>query len=116
MSGLKGVVERFMDSFNRLDHEQILSCLTDDVEWVLPGMFTLVGKVAFDGEIENPAFEGKPLIKVSRMVEERNVVVAEGTVRTKKKGEGYMDVAFCDVFEFEGELVRKLTSYLVPLG
>jgi hypothetical protein len=38
----------------------ILSCLTDDVVWVLHGDKTLAGKAAFDAEIENEAFEGSP--------------------------------------------------------
>jgi ketosteroid isomerase-like protein len=35
----KKSVERYMDGFRRGDREQILSCLTDDVEWQLPGVF-----------------------------------------------------------------------------
>lgn len=29
MTGNKKTIERFMDGFNKSDHEQILSCLTD---------------------------------------------------------------------------------------
>jgi hypothetical protein len=41
-----------MDGFRKSDHEQILSCLTDDIEWEMPGAFHLIGKDAFDKEIE----------------------------------------------------------------
>ena len=44
MSENKKVVEKYMDGFNKSDHKQILSCLTDDVEWILPGVFHLKGK------------------------------------------------------------------------
>ena len=37
MSENKKVVEKYMEGFNKSDHEMILSCLTDDVEWILPG-------------------------------------------------------------------------------
>ncbi|MGH8435156.1 MAG: hypothetical protein ACRERX_11890, partial [Pseudomonas sp.] len=47
------------------DHAQILSCLTDDVEWEMPGAFHLVGKDAFDNEIENDAFVGSPTITIT---------------------------------------------------
>jgi len=31
-------VEKYIDDlFNNSDHDQILSCLTDDVEWPMPG-------------------------------------------------------------------------------
>ena len=57
----------------------ILSCLTDDVAWDLPGFRHLTGKQAFDGEIENPEFEGSPQLHVDRQVEEDDVVVAIGS-------------------------------------
>ena len=115
MSENKKVVERYMDGFNKSDHMQILSCLTDDVEWILPGAFHLKGKDAFDKEIENPAFEGKPVIVITRMKEENNIVIAEGTVRAKKKGAEYMNLVFCDVFEMRNGLINKLTSYLMEV-
>jgi len=115
MSENKKVVERYMDGFNRSDHEQILSCLTNDVEWVLPGSFHLTGKKEFDKEIENPAFEGKPVIVVSKMIEENNIVVAEGTVRAKKKDAEFINLAFCDVFEMKDNLIKRLISYLMEV-
>jgi ketosteroid isomerase-like protein len=115
MSENKKVVERYMDGFNKSDHEQILSCLTDDVEWILPGVFHPNGKEEFDKEIENPAFEGRPSIVVTRMVEENNIVIAEGTVRAKKKDAEYINLVFCDVFEMRDGLIKSLTSYLMEI-
>ena len=62
MTGNKRTVNEYMDGFRRSDHEQILSCLTDDVEWEIPGAFHVRGKEAFDKEIENEAFVGRPNI------------------------------------------------------
>jgi ketosteroid isomerase-like protein len=111
----KKTVEKYMDGFKQSDHEVILSCLTDDVEWSMPGAFHLVGKGAFDKEIENDAFVGSPAITITRMVEENDVVVAEGTVRVKKKDGGFLNAVFCDVFAMEKEKIKRLTSYLVEL-
>jgi hypothetical protein len=83
MTQSKKIVEKYMNGFNKSDHKQILSCLTDDVEWILPGVFHLHGKDEFDKEIENPAFKGKPEIVVIRMTEENNIVIAEGGQRKK---------------------------------
>jgi ketosteroid isomerase-like protein len=58
-----------MDAFTRTDHAEVLSCLTDDVEWLIPGAFHITGKDAFDKEIENDAFVGSPAISVTRMTE-----------------------------------------------
>jgi uncharacterized protein len=113
MSKNKKIVEKYMDGFNKSDHEMILSCLTADVEWILPGVFHLHGKDEFDKEIENPAFEGKPVINVKRTIEENNIVITEGTVLAKKKGAEYINLVFCDVFEMKDGLIKKLTSYLM---
>ena len=37
MSQNKKTVQTFMDAFNISDHAALLSCLTDDIEWVIPG-------------------------------------------------------------------------------
>jgi len=108
-------VERYMEAFRRSDHEAVLACLTDDVEWVIPGAFHGIGKEAFDREIENDAFQGKPVIELTRSVEENDVVVSEGSVQSRLRGGAPFRAVFCDVFEMRGGLIRKLTSYVVPL-
>ena len=112
----KATVQKYMDAFNRLDHAEILSCLTDDVEWVLPGAYHHYGKEAFDREIENENFTGHPLITVTRLTEENDVVIAEGAVRAQRKDGEYIDLAYCDVFEMRDSRIRKLTSYLMQLS
>ncbi len=112
MSENKKIVDKYMDGFIKLDHEQILSCLTEDVEWELPGIFHIIGKEYFDKEIENDAFIGKPLITIIRMIEDNNIVVAEGKVSAEKREGGYFKAVFCDVFDMENSKIRRLTSYL----
>jgi len=116
MTENKTTVEIYLDGFNRSNHEQILSCLTEDVEWELPGAFHLVGKAAFDKEIESDAFVGSPTITITRMVEENDVVIAEGAVRVKKKEGGFLNAVFCDVFIMKHAKIKRLTSYLVEVN
>lgn len=115
MSQNKETVKLYMDAFTRSDRQEILSCLTDDVEWLIPGAFHVKGKAAFDKEIENDAFMGSPTINVNRMTEERDVVVAEGTVRCARREGGLLNAVFCDVFVMENAKIRHLTSYLMEL-
>ena len=115
MTENKKIVERYLDGFRKSDHEQILSCLTEDVEWEMPGAFHLVGKPAFDKEIENDAFVGRPTITTSRMVEENDVVVVEGHVRAKRKDGGVLNAVFCDVFAMSNARIRRLTTYLAEV-
>jgi ketosteroid isomerase-like protein len=115
MTENKMTVEKYMDGFNKSDHEQILLCLTDDVEWELPGVHHVVGKEAFDKEIENAAFVGNPIVVVNRMIEDDDVVVAEGTVRVEPSSGGFLNLVFCDVFEMKLAKIRRLVSYLMEV-
>jgi ketosteroid isomerase-like protein len=110
------VVEKYMEGFRKNDHALILSCLTDDVEWEIPGATRLSGKAAFDKEIENENFVGSPNITITRLIEEKDVVVAEGSVRTEKKGGGFLNLKFCDVFEMRAGKIKRLISYVVPVA
>jgi ketosteroid isomerase-like protein len=112
MTENKRIVGKYMDGFRRSDHAQILSCLTDDIEWEIPGAVHLIGKDAFDKEIENEAFVGSPTITVTRITEENDVVVAEGSVRTQKKDGDVLSLRFCDVFVLQAGKIKHLTSYL----
>ena len=109
----KQTVHKYMEAFTKSDHAAILSCLTEDVEWVIPGAFHRTGKAAFDKEIENEAFVGSPTIKVTRLVEENDIVVAEGSVRSARKDGGVLKAVFCDVFEMQDAKIKRLTSYLM---
>jgi ketosteroid isomerase-like protein len=111
MTENKKTVEKYIEGFREGNHEKILSCLTVDVTWYMPGFIDSKGKEAFDKEIENDYFEGKPTIEITRMVEENDVVVAEGSVQCQIKAGGILDALFCDVFEMEGGKIKKLTTY-----
>jgi ketosteroid isomerase-like protein len=115
MSQNKATVQNYMAAFGKSDHAAILACLTDDVEWVIPGYVHLHGKAAFDKEIENDAFVGRPTIKLTRLTEENQVVVAEGSVKSARKAGGELNAVFCDVCEMDGGKIKKLTSYLMEL-
>jgi uncharacterized protein len=115
MSRNKNTVQRYIDGFNKSDHAQILSCLTDDIEWLMPDTFYWRGKAAFDKEIENDAFAGSPIVTITRMIEENDVVVAEGTVRVAWRNGGFLDAVFCDAFEMENGKIKRLTTYQVNL-
>jgi len=108
----KKTIERYIDGFNKSNHAQILSCLTEDVEWIMPGLFHHVGKEAFDKEIENEAFTGRPVVLVTRMTEENDVVTVEGTVQVQKKEGDILQLIFCDVFEMQKGKIKKLIGFI----
>ena len=115
MSENTRVVERYMEAFGLGEHAEVLACLADDVEWEVPGTFHLSGKAAFDKEMDNPAFTGTPHITIARVIADGDVVVTEGSVRTRTSQNEDLELRFCDVFELRDGLIRKLTSYLMPV-
>lgn len=113
MTENKKIIEQYLDGYRKSDHGQILSCLTEDVEWDMPGVFHLKGKAAFEKEIEkNSIYVGNPLVTISRMVEENDVVVAEGAVRVPKRDGDVLSAVFCDLFAMKDARIQRLTTYL----
>jgi len=113
MSENKRTVEMYMEGFRNTDRGTILSCVTDDVQWEIPGMFQIQGRDAFDLHIVDPGFAGNPIIEVTRLTEENDVVIAEGTVIARREDGSPLPLAFCDVFEMRDAKIRRLISYLV---
>lgn len=114
MSENKKIVEKYMEGFRENDHEKILSCLTEDIVWEMAGIYRHVGKEEFAKEINNENFVGAPTIQILRIVEEDNIVIAEGAVQAMMKNGNRLDAVFCDVFLMESARIKQLTSYLMP--
>ena len=108
-------VELYLEGFRQTNRAQILSCLTDDVEWIIPGMFQTTGKDDFSSHIVDEGFSGQPIITVSRLIEEGDVVVAEGSVQAARTDGTTMNLVFCDVFDMRNAKIRRLISYLMVM-
>jgi uncharacterized protein len=109
------IVETYFEGFRQQDHAMILQLLTEDVTWYLAGHATLEGKDAFDAEISNPAFEGKPTLRIDRLVDGDDTLVAIGEGEALFAGGEPFRFAYVDAFVFEGDLIRRVESYVVPL-
>ena len=49
------------------------------------------------------------------MIEEDDVVIAEGVVPCKKRQGCFLNAVFCDVFCIQNAKVKRLTTYQVEL-
>ena len=94
MTETKSMGEQDMDGFRKSDHELSLSCLTDDRAWEMPGALPLISKEAFAKAIEHDAFVGSSTRTITRMTEENEVVVAEGSMRTQRKASRLLSAVF----------------------
>jgi ketosteroid isomerase-like protein len=112
MTPRKQVIERWAECFAHQDWKSMVGLFTDDVErWEVGADHRTHGKVEFEKEVLPGPDVVRLGIQVDRTVEEGNVVVAEGLAHSFKKDRSTIDVQFCDVFEFEGEKVRRITAY-----
>ena len=115
MSPNKQTVETYLDGFRKNDHAQILSCLTDDIEWTVFGAFHLSGKDAYDAAIEGPGFEGPPTLDVVRMVEEDDVVMAELTGTVRRDNGNVMRMSMAEVFLMRGGKIAERRAWVIEL-
>jgi ketosteroid isomerase-like protein len=112
MTPRKRVIERWAECFAHQDWAGMLGLFTDDIErWEVAADKRTHGKVEFEKEVLPGPDVVRLGIQLDRTVEEGNVVVAEGLAHIFKKDGETFDVQYCDIFEFEGEKVRRITAY-----
>jgi len=115
MSQNKRTVETYLDGFRKNDHAQILSCLTDDIEWTVFGAFHLTGKQAYDNAIEGSGFAGPPRLEVVRVVEEGDVVMAELTGSATRDTGEVMRMSMAEVFVMRSGKIAERRAWVIEL-
>jgi ketosteroid isomerase-like protein len=109
-------VNIYLDGFRKNDHKQILSCLTDDIEWTVFGAFHLTGKQAYDKAIDGaPEFIDPPELEVVRMVEQGDVVMAELTGTVKRAAGGEMRMSMAEVFVMRNGKIAERRAWVIVL-
>jgi ketosteroid isomerase-like protein len=109
-------VNTYLDGFRKNDHEQILSCLTDDIKWTVFGAFQLTGKAAYDQAIDGaPEFIDPPELEVVRMVEQGDVVMAELTGTAKRAAGGEMRMSMAEVFVMRQGRIAERSAWVIVL-
>jgi ketosteroid isomerase-like protein len=109
-------VNTYLDGFRANDHERILSCLTDDIEWTVFGAFHLTGKDAYDKAIDGaPEFVDPPELEVVRMVEQGDVVMAELVGRARRAAGGELRMSMAEVFVMRDGKIAERRAWVIPL-
>ncbi|MFI0481952.1 nuclear transport factor 2 family protein [Actinomadura sp. 9N215] len=109
-------VKTYVDGFRKNDHEQILSCLTDDIVWTVFGAFRLTGKDAYDKAIDGaPEFIDPPELEIVRMVEQDDVVMAEMTGTARRAAGGAMRMSMAEVFVMRDGKIAERRAWVVEL-
>ena len=109
-------VNAYLDGFRKNDHEQILSCLTDDIEWTVFGGFHLTGKDPYDKAIDGaPEFVDPPELEVVCMVEQGDVVMAELSGTAKRAAGGEMRMSMAEVFVMRDGRIAERRAWVIVL-
>ena len=116
MSPNTDTVNRYLDGFRKDDHNQILSCLTDDIQWTVFGAFHLTGKDAYDKAIDGaPNFIDPPELSVVRLVEQGDTVMAELTGVVRRAAGGEMRLSMAEVFVMRDGRIAERRAWVIPL-
>jgi ketosteroid isomerase-like protein len=110
----KEVIRKLNKGFEQDEVDAILSCVSDDVHWYVPGAFTAHGKEEFRQQIHNENFVGTPTITIKNEVAEGDYVAVEGSVTSRFKDGNMFNAYFHNTYRLENEKVKEMTSYLVP--
>ena len=109
-------VNTYLDGFRKNDHEQILSCLTNDIEWTVFGAFRLTGKEAYDKAIDGaPEFIDPPELEVVRIVEESDVVMAGLSGTAKQAAGAEMRMSMAEVFVMRDGRIAERRAWVIEL-
>lgn len=109
-------VNTYLDGFRKNDHAQILSCLTEDIQWIVFGAFHLTGKEAYDKAIDGaPNFIDPPALDVVRMIEQGDVVMAELTGTAKRAAGGEMRMSMAEVFVMREGKIAERRAWVIAL-
>jgi ketosteroid isomerase-like protein len=112
MTQRKRVIEQWAECFGHQDWKGMLGLFTDDVErWEVGSPKRTHGKVEFENEVLPGPDVVRLEMKVDKLIEEGDIVVAEGLAQVFKRDGSTINVQFCDIFEFLGEKVRRITAY-----
>ncbi|WEK38340.1 MAG: nuclear transport factor 2 family protein [Candidatus Pseudobacter hemicellulosilyticus] len=108
----KQIIRQIIALFDNNDTEGLINIVTDDFEWIMVGDMTVKGKeelkkmFAASGDME--------MLSATKdhLVVEGNTGVCDGIVTMKENGEE-KERHYCDIYELQGEKLKKMTTYIV---
>ncbi len=110
VSPKKKLIETYLTT---TDKSKLGPLLADDVEWVEWGDGVPASGVITRGKeahIKNYG-DNKLRNEIHRMIEEDNVVIAEGLVHVTKKDGGSLSVRYVNIFELENGKIKRKSSF-----
>ncbi|MEW6360749.1 MAG: nuclear transport factor 2 family protein [Acidobacteriota bacterium] len=111
---IRHIIRETNDAFSRNEGESFLDFCSDDMSWKIAGGTTLNGKEEIRTFLNENKCPGPPIVQNCSIIVEGTSAACHGDM-TMDTGDGKdKKYSFCDVYEFTGDKISKLTSYVVP--
>lgn len=109
----ENIVKQINDSFASNDLEGFLTHCAEDVKWTMAGDKTSVGKETIREWMKAMEGHDPPKFTVDKMISNDDSVVCCGDMTMKGQSGSEEAYSYCDIYQFDGEKVIELRSYVV---
>lgn len=100
-------------AFEKGDLEFLAAHLSEDVRWQITGSKPIIGKADFlKCCSEAPFKEDSVKVTVSNILVDGDKAAAEGIIEAETLDGNPYRQSFCDIYHFEGNLIKTMSSYL----
>lgn len=110
---LRAHVERINDAWIDNDQDVLLDYVADDIRWNMVGYDVTEGKEAFEESLNSMPTMTTEDFQREKVVVEGSTAMLTGTMKTRDEEGRAQSMSFCDSYEFRGEMISEITSYVI---
>lgn len=110
---IREIIDEINAAFARNEGETMLNHCLDEIEWTMVGESTHSGHKAIREELSAHKTCSPPVIENCKTIVDGNIAACFGDMTITDSDGAIAKFSFCDVYEFAGEKIAKLTSYVV---
>lgn len=112
MKTTQAFLREFNDAFATNDQDFILDNLSNDIEWNMVGGAKMKGKDEVRKELQQMGGVKMLDMETLHIICEDHFAAVDGRMRMLDQSGAEKSYAYCDVYEFEGPRIKKMTSYV----
>jgi uncharacterized protein len=109
----KKIVQKINDAFAAGDSETFLSHCKENVSWTMVGEKQTNGKTEIREWMASMEGSEPPAFTVDKMIADGNTLACYGDMKMKNKEGVTEDYSYVDIYEFDGEQIADLKSFVV---
>lgn len=110
---IREIIDEINAAFARNEGEAMLNHCLDEIEWTMVGESTHSGHKAIREELAAHKTSSPPVIENCRTMVDGKLAACFGEMSMTDSAGEIAKFSFCDVYEFAGDKIAKLTSYVV---